>query len=282
MVKAKRSRGSSSIPSWKKKRWFELIAPKMFKNQTLGETLVAEPDKMMKKPIKVSMMSLTGDMKKQHINIKFEVYNISENKAYTKVVGYEFGPASIKRLVRRRRKRVDDSYICNTKDNIKVRIKPFFVTRAETNKSVMTSMRKLSKTFIEKFAAERKCDDLIYDIIDYRLQRELRKVLAKIYPLRTCEIRNFSIVKQKKFGDEVVLPVEKVEKTEEKVETKPKKVSKKKEEVKEEKTETKEEAAKKEEAKPAKEEKVETKTEATPEVNEAIEEPAKVEEKAAE
>jgi small subunit ribosomal protein S3Ae len=274
MVKAKRSRSSSTIPSWKKKRWFELIAPKMFKNQTLGETLVAEPSKMMKKPIKVSMMSLTGDMKKQHINIKFEVYNISENKAYTKVVGYEFGPASIKRLVRRRRKRVDDSYICNTKDNIKVRIKPFFVTRAETNKSVMTSMRKLSKAFIEKFAAERKCDDLIYDIIDYRLQRELRKVLAKIYPLRTCEIRNFSIVKQKKFGEEVELPVEKVEKTEE-VKEEPKKVEKKKEE-------------KPTEEKPVKkEEKVETKEEAKP-VKEAVEEkpakeePAKVEEKATE
>ena len=274
MVKAKRSRGSSSIPSWKKKRWFQLIAPKMFNNQTLGETLVAEPDKMMKKPIKVSMMSLTGDMKKQHINIKFEVYNISENKAYTKVVGYEFGPASIKRLVRRRRKRVDDSYLCNTKDNIKVRIKPFFVTRAETNKSVMTSMRKLSKAFIEKFAAERKCDDLIYDIIDYRLQRELRKVLAKIYPLRTCEIRNFSIVKQKKFGEEVELPVEKVEKTEE-VKEEPKKVEKKKEE-------------KPTEEKPVKkEEKVETKEEAKP-VKEAVEEkpakeePAKVEEKATE
>ena len=244
MAKAKRSRGSSSIPSWKKKRWFQLIAPKMFKNQTLGETLVAEPDKMMKKPIKVSMMSLTGDMKKQHINIKFEVCNISENKAYTKVVGYEFGPASIKRLVRRRRKRVDDSYICDTKDNIKVRIKPFFVTRAETNKSVMTSMRKLSKAFIEKFAAERKCDDLIYDIIDYRLQRELRKVLAKVYPLRTCEIRNFCIVKQKKFGEEVALPVEKVEETEE-VKEKPKKATKKKEEKPtEEKVETKAEAKK--------------------------------------
>ncbi len=258
MAKAKRSRGSSSIPSWKKKRWFQLIAPKMFKNQTLGETLVAEPDKMMKKPIKVSMMSLTGDMKKQHINIKFEVCNISENKAYTKVVGYEFGPASIKRLVRRRRKRVDDSYICDTKDNIKVRIKPFFVTRAETNKSVMTSMRKLSKAFIEKFAAERKCDDLIYDIIDYRLQRELRKVLAKVYPLRTCEIRNFCIVKQKKFGEEVALPVEKVEETEE-VKEKPKKATKKKEE------------------KPT-EEKVETKAEAKKEVKEAVEEkPAKEE-----
>ena len=274
MVKAKRSRSSSTIPSWKKKRWFELIAPKMFKNQTLGETLVAEPSKMMKKPIKVSMMSLTGDMKKQHITIKFEVTNIVESKAHTRVVGYEFGPASIKRLVRRRRKRVDDSYLCNTKDNIKVRIKPFFVTRAETNKSVMTSMRKLSKAFIEKFAAERKCDDLIYDIIDYRLQRELRKVLAKIYPLRTCEIRNFSIVKQKKFGEEVELPVEKVEKTEE-VKEEPKKVEKKKEE-------------KPTEEKPVKkEEKVETKEEAKP-VKEAVEEkpakeePAKVEEKATE
>jgi small subunit ribosomal protein S3Ae len=273
MVKAKRSRGSSSIPSWKKKRWFQLIAPKMFNNQTLGETLVAEPDKMMKKPIKVSMMSLTGDMKKQHITIKFEVTNIVESKAHTRVVGYEFGPASIKRLVRRRRKRVDDSYLCNTKDNIKVRIKPFFVTRAETNKSVMTSMRKLSKVFIEKFAVERKCDDLIYDIIDYRLQKELRKILGKVYPLRSCEIRSFSIVKEKKFGKEEDLPVETpVEEKEETTEPKETKKKPKKAAVKkEEKTETKE-VVKEEKKAEAVEEKVEKTEEAKPEVKETVKE----------
>lgn len=272
----RRTRGSASLPSWKKKRWFQLIAPKMFNNQVLGETLVAESGQMMGKSIKLSMMSLTGDMKKQHINIKFEVVGIAENNAQTRAVGYEFAPSSIKRLVRRRRKRVDDSFICSTKDNIRVRMKPFFVTRQDTNKSTLTSMRKLGKDFIAKFAKERNFDDLTYDIIDHRMQRDLKKVLSKVYPLRTCEVRTFSVVKERKIGGEE-MPAPVAEKPKEEKKEKPKKEKKAKKE-KAEKKPKKEKPVKEEKPEPKEETKEEEKPEEKPaEEEKKVEEPKKEE-----
>ena len=101
-------------------------------------------------------------------------------------------------------------------------------------------------------------NDLINDLISYKLQMTLRDNIKKIYPVRVCQIRSMYIEKEKKHGEEEEVKAEKEKKTIKKKNTEEIKVeesSAKEKEAKEEKTEVEEKVIEKRQ----KEEKIEVK-----------------------
>ena len=90
-----------------KKQWYSIIAPKLFNNVVLGETLVYEPEKMVGKCLKQNLMNLTNDIKRQNINVNFEIVNVENGKAHTEIIGYNMVTSSVKRFVRRNVEKID-------------------------------------------------------------------------------------------------------------------------------------------------------------------------------
>lgn len=255
MAKARSTSSSSKL----KKRWYPIIAPKMFNEQIIGEILIADPSKAIGKTVPANLMNLTGDMKKQSTDIIFSINSVTGEKASTGIIGYKVSSSHIKRLVRRGKNKVDVSFIINTADNKRARIKIVLVTIGMTYLPVLGSLRKAAQDFVSKAAAKMKFEDIVREVITNKLQIELRKHASKIYPIRICEVRRINIEKEKRLGAVEEAPVEKPEEKEEKKEEKPKKQRKKKaakKETAEKKEEPKEEAPKAEEkpkpeAKPA-------------------------------
>ena len=101
MARPKASRGKL------KKRWFSLVAPKMFGNQSLGDIPSFTPESIVGRNITVNLMNLTRDMRTQNVNVSFSVGKVMGDKAYTDFVGYRIMPSAIKRLVKRMGNRVD-------------------------------------------------------------------------------------------------------------------------------------------------------------------------------
>ena len=240
MAEPKKTEKATKI---KRKRWYSIIAPKIFRNAVLGETYITEPGLALNKTITQNLTNLTYDARKQNTNIKFIVDKVEGDKAYTKIIGYNMIPTSIRRLTRRRSEKIELSFACITSDNKKIRIKPLIFARSLTKGSVAARLNKTTIEYLTKAISKMTFDNLINDLINYKLQSSLRERLKKIYPLRTAEIKSMEIEKEKK-------PVEekKVAKEEElKVKERPKEEKK---EVKEEEKEQPE----KEEAKEAKKE----------------------------
>ncbi|MBD3314011.1 hypothetical protein GF345_06215 [Candidatus Woesearchaeota archaeon] len=194
MAKAKQKSGVVDV--WKKKRWHKIIAPKMFNEQLLGETPALEPGMAKDRTVTVNLMHLTRDMKKQNINMTFEVSRVMGDTAYTSVKKFELIPSSIKRFVRRGRQRVDDSFLCLTADNKKVRVKPLIITRNNVTGSVSTALRKKAKEYLVVRIKKNPSDKLLQDTVNHRIQKDLKDILSKTYPLRTCEIRILSFEKE--------------------------------------------------------------------------------------
>ncbi len=180
----------------KKKIWFQILAPEIFGRAVIGETLVEDSKQIVGKTIQLSLMSLSGDMKKQNINITFRIDNVFEGKGQTQFVRYEFSSTSIKRLVRRGRMRVDASFVCQTKDGHKIRIKPFLLTAYETNKSIVSAVRKYASAFIATYVAAHDYASVFKDIVSGRLQGAVREAVRPIYPIRTSEIRMLHLEKE--------------------------------------------------------------------------------------
>lgn len=181
----------------KKKRWFQIAASQHFNNRVFGETIAEDPANLAGRTVTVSMMNLTGEMKRQNINITFEITNVNEDKARTEIRKYKLTPASIKRYVRKGKNRLDLSFTCDTADGKTVTIKPFFLTVRTTGGAHLTLLRKEAAKLIKEAIKNTKYHDLFTNIITNRFQREIRMKLNKIYPLKSCEIRVLELKKKK-------------------------------------------------------------------------------------
>jgi len=247
MAKAKRKVGKV-----KKKHWFPIIAPKMFGEKVIGETYVVNSELIKGKNISYNLKNLGGHRVKQNIDIKFIVEEVKEGKAYCKTIGYSLLKSSIKRLVSKRKNQISASLACKSSDNKNLRIKLVLITRKKVNGSILAAIRhELIKITLEK-CAKRKFEDIITDSINFRLPKEIKGEIDKIYPMRLCTVKSIGLEKGKKRFVEAKVEVKeaKVEVKEAKVEKKEeKKPVKKKVEKKEAKVEKKEEKKEKKSAK---------------------------------
>ena len=177
----------------KKKQWYSIVAPKQFEDAVIGETLVYDPEAMIGKTLSHNLMNLTNDTKRQNINIHFKVTELDNNKAKTAIIGYEILPSSVKRFVRRNSEKVDLSFVCDTADNVRLRVKPLVVTRSDVKGSVAAKLRHNIVQHLTRTIKKLKYDELINELIIHKLQSEMRAILNKIYPVKVCEIRRLCL-----------------------------------------------------------------------------------------
>ncbi|MFH1053550.1 MAG: hypothetical protein V1740_04005 [Candidatus Woesearchaeota archaeon] len=242
------ARSAKIVTKIKKKRWVQLFAPKSMNNTFLGESFTDDPQNLLNRSMKINLMTITNDMKKQNMTIRFRVDNVSGEKASTEFLGYEIVPSAIRRLIRRGKDRVDYTLFFKTKDNKNLKINIIIITRANTYKSVRTTARQKINLLLGRRVTTSNLDDFVKDVIDHKVQENLVRSLKSVYPLKLCEIRSISIVRDRRESLEKKKEVKLAVKPEEENESNEIK------ENKSEKKDVKEEAKVKEEIKEVKKE----------------------------
>ena len=180
-----------------KKEWYEVHAPKQFGKVLIGEVTSSDPKKLIGRTIKIPLSELTRNIRLQGIHIKLRIHDVSTKNAITIVEGYEILPAMLKRYVRRRRTRVDDSFVVETKDNVRVRVKPIIITAFKTKGEVVKNLRATMRKLLSDIIKNSSYDDFVSGVVNHKLQGELMAKLNKLYPIKYCEIRKFEITKAK-------------------------------------------------------------------------------------
>jgi len=192
MAKAKRKTVKTGV----KKTWYKVVAPRLFNNQVIGEIYIAEPSNAIGKKVPVNLTNLTRDMRQQNINVFFEINKISGSKFYSEFIGFKMVPSSIKRMVRRGKRKVDYSFKAETKDGYELVIKFIMVTIKLTNLSALTGLRKECEKNVKEMLKKMKYNKFVNSLVNHRIQSKLRKVLSKVYPLKICEIREMKVLKK--------------------------------------------------------------------------------------
>ena len=172
-----------------KKKWIPLIAPRDFNNAYLGETYVENADKAMNKSIEFNLMNLTHDPKKQNMVVKFSVNEVKNGQANTMLIGYEIPPAHVKRLTKRSKAKVEDSFEYVTSDKVKMQIKTILMTRAETHKSKLTLLRLESRKFLNEVVKKLPFTQVMKEVISGNLQKDLKSEIKKYHALSGVVIR---------------------------------------------------------------------------------------------
>jgi ribosomal protein S3AE len=187
----------------KKKQWVKIVAPAAFEGIELGETYVNEKKEVIGKKISVNIMNISRGYRRQNIDVSFEVTGMHEDKAVTEFIGYQIIPSSTKRMVRRGKNKISDSFVAKTADNKFIKIKPILVTRSKTNGSVQTLLRKSMRQYLAGMIAKQKLDDFAKEVVAHRIQKGMFHVAAKIFPLSVCEIRWLHVTKEKNSVEKV-------------------------------------------------------------------------------
>ncbi len=191
----------------KKKVWLPIVAPGLFNNQIMGEMYLTEDANPAGRRVTVSLTVLTGDPQKQNVHISFDVVKKENNQLLTKTVGYSIVPAAVRKMMRRARERIDDSFCVKTQDGIAVRIKPAMITRGRTKGSVLADLRSRMRAFVARSVASLTFIDFIKELVAHKFQRQLQDALRKIYPLQTCELRDAHIeTSEKKLKNIIAAP----------------------------------------------------------------------------
>lgn len=180
----------------KKKKWLILKAPRIFRESIVGECPVYDPQDAVGKTIKVNLMTILRDPKKQNINIVLRVAKIEGDSAQTEIYGYEIVPSSIKRLIKRRKDKIDDSFVVLSKDGKLLRIKPMVILNGKTNNSVFTEIRKKLRHLLAKELKNLTFEDFIREVMTNKILK-LKDELKKIYPVRSIDIRKVMVEKRK-------------------------------------------------------------------------------------
>jgi len=216
----------------KKKRWFPILAPKILGEREIGESYVTDPNNLVGRVIPCNLMIVTNDIKHQNTTMKFLIKEIKDNKALTEQVYYELTPNLLRRLMRRGKDRIDESFAAKTADNIDIRIKLFVLTNSSAKSSILAKLRNKLKEATAEIISKNKYDDIFDGVIRKKVQKDILEKVKKIFPIKICEVRILKketkeIIKEKKpEPKKVEEPEEKTEKI--KKEEKPKVVKEEK------------------------------------------------------
>jgi small subunit ribosomal protein S3Ae len=192
MAKAKKV--AQAAGKIKKKVWYRIQAPRLFNNQIVGDTLADDPEQVKGRVIALSLMNLIGDMKKQNHKIYLKIKDVKGETAYADVSRYEIIPSSLRRLMRKGKARLDDSFVCKTADNFTLRVKPFMLINTQVKGSAKSALRERSNSFIINYFKKSTYENVLRDIISTKLQRQIATSIKRIYPVKVVEIRSLEIV----------------------------------------------------------------------------------------
>jgi len=178
-----------------KKKWVQVFSTQEFGNVEIGEIPYSEIKNTMGKILRINLYLLTNDSRKQNSEIAFRIINADEKKANTEIVDYRMLNAYLKRIIKKEKNKIDDSFTCETKDKVKIRVKPMMITKNKTKQSNLNRLRTHTREIFRDYSKSVDFGLIIKDLVNNSIQRNIKQELKKVYPLNLFEIRDLSRIK---------------------------------------------------------------------------------------
>ncbi|MDH7506415.1 MAG: 30S ribosomal protein S3ae [Candidatus Thermoplasmatota archaeon] len=181
---------------WKSKSWYNILAPPSFDNITVAETLADNAEGLINRVTEVSLQDITNDFRKSHITLFFKINKVEEKNAHTEFIGHTLTSDYLRRMIRRRKSKIDGVFDVTTRDGAVIRVKPFATTEKRIQSSQKKVIREAMKKTIFDIAKANTMSDFIKIILDGRMGSEIYKNCKKLYPVKRIEIYKTEVKSQ--------------------------------------------------------------------------------------
>lgn len=185
---------TKKVKRLKGKKWFTILAPKLFDSLEIGKTVANVDEKVIGRKVDVSLMELTGDFKKYYMKLSFKIINVNNDRALTEFAGSECLSDYISRMVHRRSRRVDTVQDLTTKDGRKIRVKTITILPRRVKSSIKAAARNKIREMIKDEVESSTLDEFVEKMISDEIRKKVLKIARKVYPVRNFEIRKTEVL----------------------------------------------------------------------------------------
>jgi len=209
------------VDPFTRKDWYDIRAPNMFEQHTVGKTCVNRStgmknanDSLKGRIVELSVGELNKDEENAFRKVKLRVDEIQGKKCLTNFHGMEFTSDKLRSLVRKWQTLIEANVDVKTTDGYLVRLFCIAFTKRRPNQVKKTTyaqasqIKEIRKKMFEVMIREAtSCDlkALVAKFIPEVIGREIEKAAAFIYPLQNVYIRKAKILKSPKFDLEKLL-----------------------------------------------------------------------------
>ena len=173
-----------------KRKWFQIIGPKIFGGRLLGETTGESIDKINGRKLGLSAGMIAGDIKKQYVTLIFNLSGGDNNSVNASIIGLKMSSSYLKRGMKRFKSKLEDSFIVKCVD-CNIRMKVLLLLRKKIHKAVSSNLLKSCKEASNKLVEGKKLEELVIAILNDVLSKQIKDNLKKVYPVAGVEIRYF-------------------------------------------------------------------------------------------
>jgi len=173
---------------WKLKKWYEVLAPELFNNISLGTVPADDPDKLIGRVMETTLYDVTGDISQVHVKLYFQIIKVEGDKAYTWFKGHELARDYMRSLIRRKSSKIQGIFDITTKDGYVLRITIVALTSYRCKSSQKRAIRRIMRDYITSRAPELTLAELVSETLSYKISNEIAERARKIYPIRRVEV----------------------------------------------------------------------------------------------
>ncbi len=184
----------SLIGKWALKKWFIVHAPPALKCVEIGEVPADSPEKLLNRTIEISLFELTRDLSHIPIKLKFQIYRVEGEHAYTRFKLQELTRDYVKSLVRRGSSKIVTIHDVTTPDGAKMRIQVLAITAYRCNTSHKKAIRAITRERLDYYSKILNFDNYMLALIFGTIAQDVLVHAKKIYPLRKVEILKVKVL----------------------------------------------------------------------------------------
>ncbi len=174
---------------WKEKNWYTINAPDYMGGKEISLSVGNSPEAMVGRKIEVPVSDFTGNFKRANAKMIFKVLSCQGSKCTSEFVGHSLSDDYIRRMVRRRKERLDIIKEVATSDNVNMVLKVVIVTDGKLTTSKRAEVRKTVEIFLTGKAATMAYGELAKYVIGDEIYGDIVYTTKDVYPIKKIEMR---------------------------------------------------------------------------------------------
>ena len=195
---------------WKEKKWYRIMAPSQLGGKEIAMTVGTGPDSIKGRVVEIPISDFSGNFKKSNAKLEFKVLDCVGTKCSTIFVGHSVNDDYIRRMVRRRRERLDIVTDVKTSDLYNVAVKLVLVADQKLTGTKRSEIRSTAVDYILNKAKEMDLGTFANYVIGDAVYGDFVNSLKDVYPIKKIEVRKTEIGKRDEVPDKEQEPVEAV------------------------------------------------------------------------
>lgn len=179
---------------WREKSWYTLMAPDYLGGKEMTTSPSSTEESMVGRKVEIPVSDFTGNFKRSSAKMVFKVVSCQGSKCQTVFIGHNVSDDHIRRMVRRRKERIDIITDVNTTDNYTMTVKIVIVTDGKLTNTKRGMIRKTTEQFFVNHTKDMDYAALTRYVIGEEIYNDIINAAKDLYPIRKVEIRKSALV----------------------------------------------------------------------------------------